>query len=223
MTRVLIVDDHPVFREGVRALLETQQTVDVVGVIGEGAAAAAAARDLEADVVLLDVGLPDLPGAEACRQIVAARPQARVLMLTANDANESIRDALAAGAAGYVLKTEEPSRLLGHITAVAKGETVLAGPVAEKVVRQLLNGSKSSAVPADRSALEVLTERERQVFFLAAEGRRNSEIAKALVLSEETIKTHLRNIYGKLGLGNKAELRLFAAQANLEIPPASPA
>lgn len=216
--RVLIVDDHPVFREGVRALLETQDAIDVVGVVGLGKAAAQAAHETRADVVLLDVGLPDIPGAEVCREILALNPDIRVLMLTANDANESIREALAAGAAGYVLKTEEPARLVNHILAVAKGETVLAGSVAEKVVRQLLEGKKPATVAPDMSALQVLTERERQVFFLAAEGRRNSEIAQALVLSEETIKTHLRNIYGKLGLGNKAELRLFAAQANLHPP-----
>ena len=131
--RVLIVDDHPVFREGVRALLETQPHIEVVGVLGLGLDAATVARDSRADVVLLDVSLPDILGDEVCRQIVAAAPHARVLMLTANDTNDTIRNALAAGAVGYVLKTEDPLRLINHIWAVANGETVLAGQSRKKL------------------------------------------------------------------------------------------
>ena len=213
--RILIVDDHPVFREGVRALLETQADMEVVGVLGLGRDAATVARDQKADVVLLDVSLPDMPGHEVCQQIMVLAPKSRVLMLTANDTNDTIRNALAAGAVGYVLKTEDPMRLISHIWAVANGETVLAGPIAQKVVRQLLESPTPAASGKTGDALVALTERERQVFFLAAEGRRNSDIAQQLILSEETIKTHLRNIYSKLGLGNKAELRLFAVQAHL--------
>lgn len=213
--RILIVDDHPVFREGVRALLETQADMEVVGVLGMGRDAAAVARDQRADVVLLDVSLPDMPGHEVCQQITMVAPKSRVLMLTANDTNDTIRNALAAGAVGYVLKTEDPMRLINHIWAVANGETVLAGPIAQKVVRQLLESPTPAVNGKTSDALVALTERERQVFFLAAEGRRNSDIAQQLILSEETIKTHLRNIYSKLGLGNKAELRLFAVQAHL--------
>ena len=216
--RVLIIDDHPVFREGVRTLLENQPDIEVVGVLGTGTGAAEMAQAEQAEVVLLDVSLPDIPGHEVCRQINIAAPAARVLMLTANDNNETIRNALAAGAAGYVLKTEDPLRLIDHIWAVANGETVLAGPIAQKVVRQLLESPAPTLGSNSADALTVLTERERQVFFLAAEGRRNSDIAQYLILSEETIKTHLRNIYGKLGLGNKAELRLFAVQSQLAPP-----
>ncbi|KPL85403.1 MULTISPECIES: response regulator [Herpetosiphon] len=216
--RILIVDDHPVFREGVRALLETHDEMEVVGVLGHGRDAAVVAKDQFVDVALLDVSLPDMPGYEVCRTIVEASPRTRVLMLTANDTNDVIRQSLAAGAAGYVLKTEDPSRLISHISAVAQGETVLAGPIAQKVVRQLLEGPQPTVSTKTNDALNALTERERQVFFLAAEGRRNSDIAQQLILSEETIKTHLRNIYSKLGLGNKAELRLFAVQARLAPP-----
>lgn len=219
--RVLIVDDHPVFREGVRALLETQDCIEVIGVIGVGNEAARLAKTRRADVVLLDMGLPDMGGDEVCRLILEHVPHTRVLMLTANDGDDAIRDALGAGAAGYVLKTEEPAQLLNHIWAVARGEMVLAGLVAQKVVRQLLDSTPMLSAAMQRDALLPLTDREREVFFLAAEGRRNSDIARLLFLSEETIKTHLRNIYGKLGLGNKAELRLFAAQANLFSPTVS--
>lgn len=216
--RVLIVDDHPVFREGVRALLANQPNIEVVGVLGTGTEAAQTARDQHAEVVLLDAGLPDVPGHEVCRQIGMLAPAARVLMLTANDNNDMIRSALAAGAVGYVLKTEDPLRLISHIWAVAHGETVLAGPIAQKIVRQLLESPDPTRGSKPIDALFALTDRERQVFFLAAEGRRNSEIAQHLILSEETIKTHLRNIYSKLGLGNKAELRLFAVQSHLAPP-----
>ena len=216
--RVLIIDDHPVFREGVRALLETQAGIDVVGTIGEGQGAVDVVREEQADIVLLDVGLTDVPGQDVCRQLHEALPTVRVLMLTANDSDETIRTSLAAGADGYVLKTEDPMRLIDHIWAVSKGETVLAGPVAQKVVRQLLDSPPVSDSRSAEDLLVSLTDRERQVFFLAAEGRRNSDIAAQLCLSEETIKTHLRNIYSKLELANKAELRLFAAQAHLSPP-----
>ncbi len=216
--RVLIIDDHPVFREGVRALLETQDDIEVVGVLGQGINAVEEIRNSDAEVVLLDVGLPDVPGQELCRQLHEALPHVRVLMLTANDTDETIRASLAAGADGYVLKTEDPMRLINHIWAVASGETVLAGPVAQKVVRQLLDSPPVAEHRSVDDLLVALTDRERQVFFLAAEGRRNSDIAQHLILSEETIKTHLRNIYSKLGIGNKAELRLFAAQAKLAPP-----
>lgn len=219
--RVLIVDDHPVFREGVRALLEQQNDIEVVGVVGTGVEAVDTVASTSTDIVLLDVGLPDGPGYDVCQTITSAHPAIRVLMLTANDTNDVIRQSLAAGAAGYVLKTEDPIRLISHIWSVARGETVLAGPVAQKVVRQLLERNQTTTAQQN-NVLSALTDRERQVFFLAAEGRRNSEIAQHLILSEETIKTHLRNIYGKLGLGNKAELRLFAVQAQLT-PPTSAA
>lgn len=218
--RVMIIDDHPVFREGVRALLETQPNIEVVGVFGQGEGAIDAARANQAEVVLLDEGLPDIPGHQVCQSFRTLLPGVRVLMLTANDSDDTIRASLAAGTHGYVLKTEDPMRLISHIWDVAQGGTVLAGPVAQKVVRQLLDSPPSTDQRSVDDLLVNLTDRERQVFFLAAEGRRNSDIAQHLILSEETIKTHLRNIYSKLGIGNKAELRLFAAQAKLAIPTA---
>jgi DNA-binding NarL/FixJ family response regulator len=218
MIPILIVDDHPVFREGLRALLETQLDLSVVGIVGQGADAAAAAQERGARVILLDMGLPDMPGTAVCRLILDSCPSCRVVMLSANDADESITGALAAGAAGYVLKTEEPTQIFAAIRAADRGETVLPGPVAQKVVRQLIQLRQPGA-PLVPDHLAPLTDREREVFQLAAQGQRNSEIARELILSEETVKTHLRNIYNKLGLTNKAELRLFALQGNRKPEP----
>ncbi|MGD8475295.1 MAG: response regulator transcription factor, partial [Anaerolineae bacterium] len=152
-------------------------------------------------------------GAEFCRKLLKVAPTSRVLILSAYDDDQEVSAALIAGASGYVLKTVGGERLADNIRSVHGGEVLLAPSVAAKVVRQLSRLKEETG--RQEEALEVLTPREREVFFLASRGLKNAEIADELYLSEKTIKTHLRNIYNKLNLASKSELRLFAVKMGL--------
>jgi DNA-binding NarL/FixJ family response regulator len=217
--KLLIVDDHAIFREGLRALLDMEEDFTVIGEASEGEEALAMVADDPPDVILLDLHLPDGSGADFCRQLLRISPKSKVLILSAYDNDQEVSAALIAGASGYVLKTVGGERLADNIRSVQKGEVLLAPAVAAKVVRQLSRLREETG--RQEEALEGLTPREREVFFLASRGLRNSEIAAELYLSEKTIKTHLRNIYNKLNLTSKAELRLFAVKMGLVSEPPS--
>jgi len=167
----------------------------------------------------LDLHLPDGSGADFCRQLLRVSPKSKVLILSAYDNDQEVSASLIAGASGYVLKTVGGERLADNIRSVQRGEVLLAPAVAAKVVRQLSRLREETG--RQEEALDGLTPREREVFFLASRGLRNSEIASELYLSEKTIKTHLRNIYNKLNLTSKAELRLFAVRMGLVSEPPS--
>jgi two-component system response regulator DevR len=211
--KLLIVDDHAIFREGLRALLDMEEDFTVIGEASSGKEALSMVVDEPPDVILLDLHLPDGSGAEFCRQLLKVTPQSRVLILSAYDDDQEVSAALISGASGYVLKTVGGERLADNIRSVYGGEVLLAPTVAAKVVRQLSRLKEDTG--RQEEALEVLTPREREVFFLASRGLKNAEIAEELYLSEKTIKTHLRNIYNKLNLASKAELRLFAVKMGL--------
>jgi len=211
--KLIVVDDHAIFREGLRALLDMEEDFQVIGEASHGAEAVAMVAEEPPDVILLDLHLPDGLGSDFCRELLAASPQSRVLILSAYDDDQEISAALIAGASGYVLKTVGGERLADNIRSISRGEVLLAPSVAAKVVRQLSRLREEAS--RQEEALDGLTPREREVFFLASRGLRNSEIAEELFLSEKTIKTHLRNIYNKLNLTSKAELRLFAVRMGL--------
>lgn len=208
MIQLLLVDDHLVFREGLRALLEMEEDFAVLGEASTGKEAVALVKDKAPDVILLDLHLPDGNGADFCPDLLRICSGSKVLILSAYDDEDEVTAALVAGASGYVLKTVGVERLADIIRSVHSGEVLLSPSIAAKVVQQL---SRLQEASADREeALDVLTPREREVFQLASQGLRNAEIAAKLYLSEKTIKTHLRNIYSKLALGSKADLRVFA-------------
>jgi DNA-binding NarL/FixJ family response regulator len=213
MLKMLIVDDHAVFREGLRALLDLETDFDVVGEASRGEEALAMVAEQAPDVILLDLHLPDGNGAVFCRQLLRLSPESKVLILSAYDDDEEVSQALISGASGYVLKTVSGERLADNIRSVFRGEVLLAPSVAAKVVQQLSRLQTESG--RQEEALHALTPREREVFHLASRGLKNSEIASELYLSEKTIKTHLRNIYNKLNLASKADLRLFAMKMGL--------
>lgn len=213
MLRLLIVDDHIIFREGLSALLDIQEDIEVVGGASDGDEALRLAAELCPDVVLLDVQMPDMSGAETCRRLKELCPEAQVLMLSAYDDDEEVTAALTAGALGYVLKTIDEERLVESIRAVSRGQMLLAPAVAAKVVKQLTRSRDEKEREAE--ALEALTSREREVFNLVAQGYTNAEIAARLYLSEKTVKTHIRNIGHKLSLSGKTEMRLYAVQLEL--------
>jgi len=215
--KLLIVDDHAIFRQGLRALLDMEDDFTVIGEASRGDEAIAMVADDPPDVILLDLHLPDGSGSEFCKHLLDASPTSRVLILSAYDDDQEISAALIGGASGYVLKTVGGERLADNIRSVHRGEVLLAPTVAAKVVRQLSRLREEAG--RQEEALEVLTPREREVFFLASRGLKNAEIADELYLSEKTIKTHLRNIYNKLNLASKADLRLFAVKMGLTSQP----
>jgi DNA-binding NarL/FixJ family response regulator len=215
--KLLIVDDHAIFREGLRALLDMEEDFHVIGEASRGDEAVALVAEEAPDVILLDLHLPDGSGSTFCRDLRRASPKSKVLILSAYDEDKEVSEALISGASGYVLKTVGGERLADNIRSVHRGEVLLGPTVAAKVVQQLSRLQEETG--RQEEALNALTPREREVFFLASRGLKNAEIAAELYLSEKTIKTHLRNIYNKLNLASKAELRLFAVKMGLSSEP----
>ena len=207
--RVLLVDDHEVVRLGLRVVLEVEADIEVVGDADTAARAVVAAGRLRPDLVLLDVVLPDRSGIEACREMRVANPGLRVLMLTSFSDETAVLSAMMAGASGYLLKNAPRAELLNAIRSVAGGATLL-DPAVAKVVQQRLAGL-SSGRPSG-SADGGLSEREREVIALIAEGLTNREIAERLVISEKTARNHVSNILDKLGLSRRSEAAAYAVR-----------
>jgi DNA-binding NarL/FixJ family response regulator len=204
--RILITDDHPIVREGLSAVLETQPDFEIVGEAVSGAQAVERAAALRPDVILLDLELPELDGVAALRAIRAANPQAKVIIFTAFDTDERILGAVQAGAQGYLLKGAPREELFQAIRVVHSGGSLLQPVVAARLLRQV---SGTPALP------ESLTERELEVLRLLAKGRQNKEIASELVISERTVKFHVSAILAKLAVGNRTEAVSKAAQLGL--------
>lgn len=221
---VLIVDDHPLFRQGVRLYLETQADLELVGEAADGEQALAILTEREADVVLLDLQMPGIGGLETARRLAAGpgRDGSRVLVLTSFGDWERIRAALKAGAAGYLLKDAPPEELAAAIRAVAAGGSCLGGQVAE-VLRKRMDGATQGAEKgpgegkgsAEKRPSEPLTEREKEVLALVARGMGNREIAGRLYVSEKTVKTHVANILQKLDVKSRTQAALYAMRHNL--------
>lgn len=206
--RILVADDHPVVRDGLVAMLGTQSDFAVVGEASTGAQVVQQATQLEPDVVLLDLEMPDMNGVEALQQMRVERPDIHVLVFTAFDADELIVRAVQAGAQGYLLKGAPRDELFQAIRVVSAGGSLLQPVVASKLMRHI---SKAGEQPF----LEPLTDRERQVLHLLAQGKSNKEIAAALSISERTVKFHVSSILAKLRAGNRTEAVTIAAQRGL--------
>jgi DNA-binding NarL/FixJ family response regulator len=199
--RVLVVDDHPVVRDGLVQLLSGADDLEVVAAATNGAEAVElAAGAARPDVVLMDLSMPVMDGCEATRRIVAADPDARVLVLTSFTDQDGIVDALDAGAVGYILKDAEPAELLGAIRAVARGES----PLDPKVAAALLRSRAGRRRDAE------LTGREREVLGLLAGGLANKAIARRLGISEKTVKAHLTNVFHRIGVTDRTQAALWA-------------
>ncbi len=192
MIRILLVDDHPVVRHGLRGMLDAVPGLTVVGEASSGTAGVAAARELTPDIVLMDLRMPDGDGVQATGQILAALPAVRVVVLTTYETDRDILRAIEAGASGYLLKDASPAELANAVRAAARGETVLAPSVASTLVRQV----RAPSPP-------VLSAREVQVLRLVALGRTNADIGKELFISQATVKTHLLRIFNKLDVADR--------------------
>jgi DNA-binding NarL/FixJ family response regulator len=192
MIRVMLVDDHPVVREGLRGMLESEPDLTVVGEAGSGEEAVARARVVEADVILMDLRMRDLDGVGATERILADDPRAKVVVLTTYETDADILRAVEAGASGYLLKDASRAELAGAIRAAARGETVLAPSVAGRLVNQVR-----------RPVTQSLSAREVEVLALVAKGLTNADIGRALHISEATVKTHLLRTFGKLDVSDR--------------------
>lgn len=206
--RILIADDHALLREGLKALLGSFPDVEVIGEASDGREAVEKVAALSPDVVLMDIAMPGLGGLEATLEIRKMTPQSRVLILTQYDNKEYVFRFLKAGAAGYVLKKAAGTELVAAIRAVYEGGSFLHPSVAQDVITGFLSGPP----PVDGGAYESLTDREKQVFKLVAEGFTNREIAESLGISVKTAMGHRTNVMQKLGFHNRTELVKYAIQ-----------
>jgi two-component system nitrate/nitrite response regulator NarL len=201
--RVLIVDDHPLTREALAALLE-QHDFGVVGQAGEGEEAVHLARQLLPDLVLLDLSMPGLNGLEALPRLREAAPDCEVVVLTASGTEDNLLAAIRGGAAGYLLKTEPPERLIEFLRAVARGEAALSGAVARRLLERVRDGQDHEAGVPDAIA-EALSARELEVLLLLDEHLGTDEIAKRLFISEHTVRSHVKSLLRKLNVGSRRE------------------
>ncbi len=208
--RVLIVDDHPLVRQGIASFIEAQDDLEVAGEATNGREAGEQVTKLKPDVVLMDLVMPELDGIAATREIKSRDPDVKILALTSLVNDEQVLPALQAGASGYLLKDIAAEQLMDAIRAAQRGETPLAPVVATKLVT-----SVRATRDEDAAKLETLSEREREVLGLLGQGLSNKEIAARLVISEKTVKFHVSSILSKLQLGDRTQAALYATKHGL--------
>jgi DNA-binding NarL/FixJ family response regulator len=212
---VVVADDERLIRTGVRATLETTEDIHVAGEAGDGAEAVDRARELRPDVVLMDLRMPVMDGIAATAAI-AGDGLGRVLVLTTFESDDMVLDAIAAGASGYLLKRSTPEQLIDAVRVVADGEAVLAPSVAAGVVRRLQRLPRFAQTASAR--VGDLTPREHEILLLVAQSLTNAEIAARCSLSEGTVKTHVKHVFAKLGLRDRAQAVVFAYETGLVVP-----
>jgi DNA-binding NarL/FixJ family response regulator len=216
--RIVVADDHQVARAGFAALLDTQPDFTVVGTACDGVEAVRICHELRPDVVLMDVRMPDMDGIEATRQLVGSGQQGpRVLILTTFDLDEYVYDALRAGASGFLLKDVTAERLFDAVRVIAAGDALLAPAVTRRLISEFALLRPKPDAPST-AALAALTPRETQVLRLVAEGLSNPEIAVRLVVTEETVKTHVSRVLTKLGLRDRTQAVVTAYESGLVVP-----
>jgi DNA-binding NarL/FixJ family response regulator len=214
--RVLIADDQALVRGGFRMILDAQKDVEVVGEASDGREALAQARELDPDVVLMDIRMPELDGLEATRQLVSGDGSARVLMLTTFDLDEYVYEAMKAGASGFLLKDVRPEQLAEAVRVVAAGDSLLAPAITQRLIAEFVRRPPpGSGAP---TKLSELTERELEVLKLIARGLSNGEIASELFVSEATVKTHVTHVLSKLKLRDRVQAVVLAYESGLVLP-----
>lgn len=212
--RVLIVDDHELIRRGMRMVLDAEDDMRVIGEAASGAEAVHMAEDLSPDVILMDIRMPEMDGIEATRRIVRGTPSSRVLVLTTFDLDEYAFGSLRAGASGFLLKNTPPAQLLAAIRSIAAGDALVSPRVTRAMLDLFATRLPRQTETVD-SRLDVLTEREREVFLAIAKGYNNTEIGETLFVSESTVKTHVGRILQKLDLRDRVQAVILAYEAGL--------
>jgi len=217
MIRVLVADDQALVRAGFASLLDAQNDIEVVGEASDGEEAVQLARELEPDVVLMDIRMPGLDGLQATRQIAEDERlgSVRVIILTTFELDEYVFEAVRAGASGFLVKHTEPAELVRAVRVVATGDALLSPSVTRRLIGEFASRAKT---PPPAGSLDVLTERERELVGLVGEGLSNDQIAQRLVLSPATVKTHINRSMMKLGARDRAQLVVFAYEAGLVRP-----
>ncbi|MCJ7623801.1 MAG: response regulator transcription factor [Anaerolineaceae bacterium] len=213
MLRILLVDDHVLFRRGVAALLASRQNLQLVGEAADGLEAIAAARELIPDLILMDINMPNCDGLEATRRITREMPHVKIVMLTVSTDDQNLFEAIRSGAHGYLLKDLEPYQLFDLLDSISRGETPLSGAMATKIFNEFTQPIQIST--REQETVAELTNREIEILQLLVEGMTNKEIASALVISENTVKIHLRNILEKLHLKNRIQAAVYAVRQGM--------
>jgi DNA-binding NarL/FixJ family response regulator len=206
-----VADDHRLFRDGLRALINSMPDLEVVGEAGDGEEVVAQAAVLQPDVILMDLQLPGINGVEATRRILQSQPRVNVLVLTMFEDTDTVLAAMRAGARGYILKDTDEEALLRSVRAVASGEALFGPAVAERLMRYLAEATPS----ADRAAFPELTDREREVLYLLAQGLSNQAVAERMGISLKTARNHVSNILGRLQVADRTEAVARARAAGL--------
>ncbi len=210
--RVLIADDHALFRQALRAVLDGEPDLDLVGEASDGEEAIRMAEELAPDVVLMDVRMPNIAGIDAARRLKESLPSTKVVMLTVSDDEEDLFDAIKAGASGYLLKEINPDEVARAIRQIQAGQSLLSPSMASKLLTEFATMTKQAE---ERPFHPRLTDREMQVLKLVAQGMTNREIGKELHISENTVKNHIRNILEKLHLNSRMEAVIYAVREKL--------
>ncbi len=210
--RILIVDDHSIFRQGLRSILENETDFQVVGEARDGAMAINLAWELKPDIILMDIHMPICNGLEATREILKHQGEIRVIILTISEEEADLFEAVRSGARGYLQKDVEPVELVSALRRAMKGEALLSGLLAAKILEEFKGDEKKPT----GSQVEPLTAREKEVLKLVSSGMSNRDLAEALVISENTVKHHLSNILEKLHLKSRLQLAVYAFKDNQE-------
>lgn len=211
--RVLLVDDHALFRKGIASILAGERGFDVVGEAGDGLAALERARELMPDVILMDIFMPGANGLEATRRIKEALPYVKIVMLTVSEEDQNLFEAIKSGAQGYLLKKIEPQELFTMLRGVVQGDAPISRAMAAKILGEFARQARRPVTTARPGA--DLSAREREVLDLVTQGKSNKEIAAALTIAENTVKNHLKNILEKLHLENRVQAATFALREGL--------
>jgi DNA-binding NarL/FixJ family response regulator len=213
--RLLIVDDHTLFREGLRALFSTIEDIELVGEATTGNEAVELADELQPDVILMDIDMPGMSGVQATRSILRTTPSTGIVMVTMLEDDASVFSAMRAGARGYVLKGAQPKELVQTIRAVASGQALFGPAIATRMMRFFNEQEAHFKTSLPGEAFPELTPREQEVLELIAEGYKNREIAEKLVISDKTVRNHITNIFSKLQVADRAQAIIKAREAGL--------